>query len=1029
MYSNNFTQSAWNTGTVIAISASAANITSPDGLINSYIITSTTASAVPRWRQNVTGLIASTTYTLSTWVKQGNTRYTHVQLTNVGETQSALPVFDFIGETFSMAYSSFGSISYNFERYRDGWYKLNISFGLTGGTTAIEVQPAMPCRANNSVNVVANDYVYVYGFQLEAGDKPSSYIPTYASQVTRSPDNTSFTSSYTPITTGMVYADAALYRYNNSGSVAIVIRSGSSAYYLYSNSDTLVHIYDSTGAASKIITDVKLMQKHISSWGNLGLRITSNGLSIGTFSFDGSMGTDGTKINIGNSSALQIYLRSLVLFSQEFDSTSMQNWTNNSYFSYETPYKKFKSFTSSNIYFIPEGDSQYQRLPDFIRNTSNSLLVSGAFSGNTIYGLDNTGNLVNFNHTRGSLATQVNRNVLTEFCAHNLIYASEDITSTSRLIVSTMSSFSIGATVSSTNGSIGNIIYLDTLSIGVYSTFSSFTGTLTQTIPIAASASLSGSNGLWQQNNIIVTNNATASSNGVLKADLIKATGIGTHAPLQTLTLQKNRIINISCLFKAAGSSRLNLNGNAYTSNSFGVLFNVSSGTPVLTTALSGNGVVVTYSCISEGNGWWRASAVGIPSQYDSNSGVDANFFICNSAGNTSYTAGTESMYITETSVSYYPTQNVYIPTLSSLIYAPRYTYNPTTLSYEGWLFEGASTNYLINSSMIGASMSGLTGSNPTSWSLGDSKGLTKIISSIGIDNNLPYINIRYVGTCSSSGAIEVYPQGVTLISATQGQSWTTSWFLKSVNSYPNSAELSILEWAPSVVYLTEGAKTVTLSSNLTRYTHTRVLTSASVSNVSCSLRFNVTNTLSYDFTVRVAGPQLELSATVSSYIPTYGSQTTRNADTFAASASNNMLNLGSLYMNMRTTKITATNSVHVFTDLGNQAIPFWTNAVNTKVQSQNYLGSNSYITTATNTNSFAYGSFNKLAVTWGNNLWQTAGISVTGSESAFTGPFGTGILSIPIFNVANNLQAVNILTIANIPQKLNILQIKNITT
>jgi hypothetical protein len=94
----------------------------------------------------------------------------------------------------------------------NGWYRCTVS--RTAAATSAGYWQINLANADNIVTTPANAYsgVYIWGAQLEAGAFATSYIPTVASQVTRSADAASMTgtnfSSWYRADEGTVYVDA-----------------------------------------------------------------------------------------------------------------------------------------------------------------------------------------------------------------------------------------------------------------------------------------------------------------------------------------------------------------------------------------------------------------------------------------------------------------------------------------------------------------------------------------------------------------------------------------------------------------------------------------------------------------------------------------------------------------------------------------------------------------------------------------------------------------------------------------------------
>jgi hypothetical protein len=80
--------------------------------------------------------------------------------------------------------------------------------------------------------------------------------------------------------------------------------------------------------------------------------------------------------------------------------------------------------------------------------------------------------------------------------------------------------------------------------------------------------------------------------------------------------------------------------------------------------------------------------------------------------------------------------------------------------------------------------------------------------------------------------------------------------------------------------YVTEGSTAISPTSTLSRFTYTRTLAGGvTIAFVQPIFRANLSIGTAYDFTIRLAAPQMELGAYATSYIPTTSASVTRNAD------------------------------------------------------------------------------------------------------------------------------------------------------
>jgi hypothetical protein len=193
-------------------------------------------------------------------------------------------------------------------------------------------------------------------------------------------------------------------------------------------------------------------------------------------------------------------------------------------------------------------------------------------------------------------------------------------------------------------------------------------------------------------------------------------------------------------------------------------------------------------------------------------------------------------------------------------------------------LLEPQRTNSIRNSTMQGASTSPST--FPTNWMfIGD--GLTGTIVGIGTENGLPYVEIRMQGTATGINARLDF-ESQSQIVASNGQAWTNSFYYRRISGNPDLVSLRIFERTSTGSYITENALNFTPNTTLLRYTQTYTLNGgATVARVQSGIRFTLTIGNTYDFTIRIAAPQMELGAYATTWIDTTNAAATRLADTF----------------------------------------------------------------------------------------------------------------------------------------------------
>lgn len=228
---------------------------------------------------------------------------------------------------------------------------------------------------------------------------------------------------------------------------------------------------------------------------------------------------------------------------------------------------------------------------------------------------------------------------------------------------------------------------------------------------------------------------------------------------------------------------------------------------------------------------------------------------------------------------------------------------------------EDAATNQIRNNSMQGAVV-GTPGTLPTEW--GENlRGLTREVVSIGKIGDVDYIDIRFHGTATSGGVftplriMTEYP-----INVTHEQVWANSAFLKLIDStaLPVSIELSMGQVATPSGFLEQRSGPLSVNENLDRYISTETVDDT-VSNgnpidrIFPAVIAVLTEGQSYDFTIRIGMPQMELGATASSVIKTTGTTETRDPDEITKTDAVDLIGQteGEVYCEFKITKLFGT--------------------------------------------------------------------------------------------------------------------------
>jgi hypothetical protein len=360
---------------------------------------------------------------------------------------------------------------------------------------------------------------------------------------------------------------------------------------------------------------------------------------------------------------------------------------------------------------------------------------------------------------------------------------------------------------------------------------------------------------------VTITPNFAEAPNGTLTADRLVTSGGGTLAQnivrnTYLTTLQPGETYTFSVWMRTTA--------NGTTSNNF---IRVSNNTDA-----DGNGTAVTVT-----DSWQRFSI--------------ARTFTATSPGvrgSINYLQGTgvvRDILVWGSQLNQGELQPYY-PTTGSAYFGPRLTYDLANLSADpGLLAEEARTNQIRNSTMQGA-VAGTPGTLPTNWGL-FLAGVTVQVLSTFVEDGINVTRLRISGT-ASGGSGGIRPESsATLIPATSGQTWTFSTYVRLVGQPIGLSAMScnVAGFNSSAVQ-TEGFSTIISQSAASgakiaaqRFSHTQAFSNASTAFVRPQILFTHTNGATVDFTIDIGLPQLELGASASSPIPTFGTALTRSAD------------------------------------------------------------------------------------------------------------------------------------------------------
>jgi len=189
-------------------------IVTPNGTLTGDKLVSANVTGENSFNQGVVSTTNTNAYTFSVYCKAAE--FTNVRLV-LSETS---PFTRYIYADFNLSTGTLVRTGTNggavvnstfVENVGNNWYRVAITSTLGGSASGINTKIILN-NGTDSFNVIGNGYsgIYIWGAQLEVGAFATSYIPTVASQVTRSADAASMTgtnfSSWYRQDEGTIYA-------------------------------------------------------------------------------------------------------------------------------------------------------------------------------------------------------------------------------------------------------------------------------------------------------------------------------------------------------------------------------------------------------------------------------------------------------------------------------------------------------------------------------------------------------------------------------------------------------------------------------------------------------------------------------------------------------------------------------------------------------------------------------------------------------------------------------------------------------
>jgi len=211
----------------------------------------------------------------------------------------------------------------------------------------------------------------------------------------------------------------------------------------------------------------------------------------------------------------------------------------------------------------------------------------------------------------------------------------------------------------------------------------------------------------------------------------------------------------------------------------------------------------------------------------------------------------------------------------------PFIEYDPATGACLGWRVWDVVLNNTRNNTMTGV-VAGTPGSLPTNWSqFFPISGVTRTIVGTGTENGIDYLDLRLAGTPSAAGSYFLQFDTNTSAVASNGQTWTSSVFLKLASGSLagiNTVLVSTSNRNSLGNVIAAGSTSVTVTSNLRRFSNTYTNADASTAYEIGLIELQLSGA-AVDITLRVGLPQLERAGSAGPVVKTSGLAASSTAD------------------------------------------------------------------------------------------------------------------------------------------------------